>query len=69
MKSGPDTEVRFVYCFSALTLTASRNKGGLASLLVTNYCTFSKTFKIIENFDVKLTYVPYNFLDFFGKIS
>ena len=48
-------EVRFVYYFTALTLTVSGNNGRLTSTLVTNYCTFFFNFKVIENFDVKLT--------------
>jgi len=40
MKFGPDTEVTFIYCIAALTLTASGTKEALASPLVTNCCTF-----------------------------
>ena len=32
MKSGPDAEVTFAYYFTVLTLTATGNKGELASL-------------------------------------
>jgi len=67
MKSGSDSEVTFIYCFTSLTLTASGNKRRLASPLVTIYCTFFFNFKIIENLDIKLTYVPYKVLTLFRE--